>query len=399
MLNFPGRLFALLALLLAVPPAVSAEDIVIFAAEIPHSSIHGWRLMPDATAARGASLVTDDAGWSAIATPAASPAQYVDVTFRAEAATPYTLWLRLQAEGNSKWNDSIWVQFSDALADGSPVYPIGGTSALLVNLATDSGAASLDGWGWENTAYWLTQHSTVTFATSGTHTLRIQVREDGVRFDQIVLSSGTFLNRRPGTVSGDTAIVSRPAPSYVLTSLAPRDFNNYTPPTGPTLNAAGATIVMLSGAASTRAYYASASETIDIGSLGTGVGNDTSAHALNDAGVVVGVSTQSGTPRAFVWSRESGIRDLAPGHPGLTMSASGINNRGDVVGSMCCVGLGDPSAFVHTGGNLYNLNTLDVANASGWTLVAASLINDDGIIVGRGIRNGQYAVFILTPVK
>jgi predicted FMN-binding regulatory protein PaiB len=45
-----------------------------------------------------------------------APADYIDVTFTAEANTPYTLWLRVKALNNNKYNDSLWVQFSDALA-------------------------------------------------------------------------------------------------------------------------------------------------------------------------------------------------------------------------------------------------------------------------------------------
>jgi hypothetical protein len=94
--------------------------------------------------------------------------------------------------------------------NGSPVYPINGSSGLLVNLATDSGAASLNGWGWQNGAYWLNQATRLTFATSGTHTLRIQVREDGIQFDQIVLSPETYRTSPPGPVGGDTTIVPKP---------------------------------------------------------------------------------------------------------------------------------------------------------------------------------------------
>jgi len=101
----------------------------------------------------------------------------------------------------------VWVQFSDAQANGSPIYPLNSTVGLLVNLATDSTAGSLNNWGWQNAAYWLSQATTVTFATSGTHTLRIQVREDGVQFDQIVLSPGTYVSSPPGPVSGDSTIV------------------------------------------------------------------------------------------------------------------------------------------------------------------------------------------------
>ena len=68
----------------------------------------------------------------------------MDVTFNANAGTPYTLWLRMQALNNSKFNDSLWVQFSDALANGSSIYPMNTTSGLDVNLATDATGSSLN---------------------------------------------------------------------------------------------------------------------------------------------------------------------------------------------------------------------------------------------------------------
>jgi hypothetical protein len=111
---------------------------------------------------------------------------------------------------NSKYNDSVWVQFSDAQVGGVSVYPLNSTSALNVNLATDSTASGLNGWGWQNAAYWLSQTTTMTFASSGTHTMRIQVREDGVQMDQIVLSPTTYLSVAPGAVSRDSTIVPKP---------------------------------------------------------------------------------------------------------------------------------------------------------------------------------------------
>lgn len=187
-----------------------ASDVVIYANDIPASALHGaWTKAVDGTAAAGVALITPDNGVSNIPQALASPDHYVDVTFTAAANTPYTIWLRLQAAGNSKWNDSVWVQFSDAKAAGTGVYAIDSTSALLVNLATDSSATSLNGWGWQNGAYWLAQPTTVTFSDSPTHTLRIQVREDGVRFDQIVLSPVTFAGAAPGPLGGDHTIVPR----------------------------------------------------------------------------------------------------------------------------------------------------------------------------------------------
>ena len=88
--------------------------------------------------------------------------------------------------------------------------PLNSTSGLLVNLATDSTASSLSGWGWQNTAYWLSQATTITFPTTGTHTLRIQVREDGVQLDQIVLSPTTYVSSPPGPPTNDATIVPKP---------------------------------------------------------------------------------------------------------------------------------------------------------------------------------------------
>ena len=127
-----------------------------------------------------------------------------------DAGVPYTVWLRSQSLGNSKYNDSVWAQFSDARAGGSPIYPINSTSGLLINLATDAAATSLNGWGWTHGAYWLSQPVTLTFAASGVHTLRLQVREDGVQFDQVVLSPSTYLNTAPGPATADSTIVAKP---------------------------------------------------------------------------------------------------------------------------------------------------------------------------------------------
>ena len=154
--------------------------------------------------------MTSDLGVANTSGALAAPVDYVDVTFTAVAGTPYTLWLRLRALNNSKYNDSLFVQFSDAIAAGSPVYAINTTAGLAVNLATDSTGGSLQAWGWQNGAYWLSQATTVTFAASGTHTLRLQVREDGVQFDQLVLSPTTFLNTAPGPAGNDSTIVPKP---------------------------------------------------------------------------------------------------------------------------------------------------------------------------------------------
>ena len=183
-------------------------DVVVYASDVPAGNVHGtWSTISDATAAAGVALVTSNSGYTQTAGALVAPIDYVDVPFNAQAGVPYTFWIRLRALNNSKYNDSIWVQFSGALVGSSAAYPIGTTSGLLVNLATSS--LRPRGWGWTNEAYWLSQAATVTFATSGPQVVRIQVREDGVQFDQIVLSPDTYLNSAPGAASKDATIVPK----------------------------------------------------------------------------------------------------------------------------------------------------------------------------------------------
>jgi hypothetical protein len=191
--------------------ADNASDIVVYASDVGAEARHGsWTTAADATSPDAVKLTTPDSGYEALNQPLASPTHYADVAFTANAGTPYTLWLRLKATANSKWNDSVWVQFSDARVGGSPVYAMNSTSGLLVNLATDGTGNSLNGWGWANGAYWLSQPTTVTFGASGSQTLRVQLREDGVELDQIVLSPVTYLGAAPGPPTGDSTIVAKP---------------------------------------------------------------------------------------------------------------------------------------------------------------------------------------------
>jgi hypothetical protein len=189
--------------------AATSAEVVIYASDLAAAALHGsWTKANDTTAAAGVMASTPDAGWASTSVPLAQPTDYLDVTFNAQAGTPYTLWLRLQAGANSKYNESVWVQFSDALVNGAAAYPMNSTSALMVNLENCSGCG-VTGWGWQNTAYWLSQPTTVTFKTTGTHTMRIQVREDGVKLDQIVLSATKYRTTAPGGLKNDGTIVSK----------------------------------------------------------------------------------------------------------------------------------------------------------------------------------------------
>src|SRR5439155_6738029 len=121
--------------------------------------------------------------------------------------------------------------------NGPPAYQTNTANGLLVNLATDSTGSSLQGWGWANGAYWTPQTATVSFPTTGVHTIRVQVREYGVEVDQIVLSPGTYFNQTascpnacsgsPGLLTNDHTIVSKP-------NAAPGTPNSPSPASGAT---------------------------------------------------------------------------------------------------------------------------------------------------------------------
>jgi hypothetical protein len=194
----------------APPPPPPSPNITIYpgSRDLGSVALRGsWSVVSDSTAAGGAKLSTLNMGVANTNNALASPTDYFDVTFSATAGTAYTLWLRLKALNNDKFNDSVWVQFSDATAGGSAVYRMNMPEGLMVNLATDGSASSLNNWGWQNTAYWLSQPTRVTFSTTGTHTIRVQVREDGVQIDQIVLSPTQYASNPPGGPTNDSTIV------------------------------------------------------------------------------------------------------------------------------------------------------------------------------------------------
>jgi hypothetical protein len=188
--------------------ARAADDVVTYASDV--TTIRGnWSRGSDTTAAGGQRMTGADYGWSATNAALAAPNDYFEIPFTADAGTPYRVWVRMRATGDSKWNDSAWLQFNDAVtSSGGALYRIGTSGALLLNLEPCNGCGT-SGWGWSGGAYWLAQTTTVQFASGGTHTLRIQTREDGAQIDQVVLSPSTYMTRAPGGPTNDSTILPR----------------------------------------------------------------------------------------------------------------------------------------------------------------------------------------------
>jgi probable HAF family extracellular repeat protein len=142
---------------------------------------------------------------------------------------------------------------------------------------------------------------------------------------------------------------------------------------------------------------------IDLGTLPNG--RWSYAFAINDTGRAVGVGEVSdGSFRAVAWDAAqsdgvltsiSATQSLGALAPGQNSEALAVNNRGQVVGWSGFPGL-IPRAFVWQSGIMMDLNALIPAN-SGWILLRATSINDEGQIVGEGLQDGLRRVFLLTP--
>lgn len=174
-----------------------------------------WQVVNDpAGSSYGRVVRHADAGAPKLQTPLASPKDYFEMGFIADPTQEYKLWLRLKADNNYWGNDSVFVQFTGAKdAAGNPIYEIGTTSALAVNLEECSGCG-VSGWGWEDDGWGGVNVSGVTlrFPEGGPQTIRIQTREDGVSVDAVVLSSEKYRTARPGTAKDDSTTLHHQGP-------------------------------------------------------------------------------------------------------------------------------------------------------------------------------------------
>jgi len=65
------------------------------------------------------------------------------------------------------------------------------------------------GWGWQDNGYgYGVFGSELVFAHAGTHTIRVQTREDGLAIDQIVLSASRYMHAAPGALINDSTVLT-----------------------------------------------------------------------------------------------------------------------------------------------------------------------------------------------
>jgi hypothetical protein len=185
----------------------ATDEIVLDASDID-GAFGDWSVVADDV--HGSILTQPDRGAPKVETAATHPSNWFSFTFTAEAGKPYHLWVHGRAQGDSWRNDSIYAQFSDSVdASGNPIYRIGTTSATWVSLEECSGCG-VQGWGWQDNQYGARGDlgPDIYFATSGTHTIKFQTREDGFDIGQVVLSARAYLRTAPGGNMNDPTIVT-----------------------------------------------------------------------------------------------------------------------------------------------------------------------------------------------
>lgn len=206
-----GLVMAMLATLAGGTAA--AQDVVVTAATGTRAG--KWAVASDTTASTGKVMRHIDAGAPKLSTALASPADYFEVTFYAEAGKAYRVWMRGRAQSDFWGNDSVHIQFDKSVtSSGSATWRIGTTSSMVWNLEDCSGCG-LSGWKWQDNGWGSATAlgPKVYFSSTGTQRMRIQTREDGLSLDQIVLSASTYASTKPTGILGSSGTEALPSTS------------------------------------------------------------------------------------------------------------------------------------------------------------------------------------------
>lgn len=204
-------------------------------------------------------------------------------------------------------------------------------------------------------------------------------------------SGNTQVPRTPYDVSPDgnivLGVISSTDQGYRWTSsgttFIPGLTNSYSPASG--MNSDGSIIVGQSRSASGNyvAYrWTAATGTVAL-TTGVGAASNSAGNAVSDDGsIIVGFTLQQGSGVAAFWTAASGWRPMVSN--GDFGSAQGLTPDGSIA-----VGSSANRAFIwdpeHGLRNLQNLLTTNGINLTGWNLIGAVDISDDGqTILGYG---------------
>ena len=180
----------------------AAADVIVYASELPRRALSEFSFWDDPASPGGKLVGTPNTGDELDPPPENDP----HVTFQVEVqqGVPYRCWIHMKVgapKGKSTAN-MFWVQFSDAVDEANREVLKPRTGSYL----TASGPAR-EGWAWvgcdlEGAG---PSKSLVRFGKSGEVTVRLQAGQEGVGFDQFLLSPERFLEQPPSE-----AVVRKP---------------------------------------------------------------------------------------------------------------------------------------------------------------------------------------------
>ena len=128
--------------------------------------------------------------------------------------------------------------------------------------------------------------------------------------------------------------------------------------------------------------------------------NGALAFDVSEAGHVVGSSMMNqGSGRPFIWSDADGIQEIPLPSGTSQGGARGVNSDGWVVGTASNA---FAVPYLYDGTQTYRVADL-IPGGTGWDLdmntsSSALSINDDGVIVGTGVLNGEVRAYAMIPV-
>lgn len=120
------------------------------------------------------------------------------------------------------------------------------------------------------------------------------------------------------------------------------------------------------------------------------------AVAINNQGKILINERGGGQNRPFLW-QNGHLRTLPPLHQDTGCTAAALNDAGEAVG-VSAPYMSTPHALLWRGGHVYDLNTL-LPPRSGWILESATGINARGQIVGSGKYHGKLHAYLLNPLR
>jgi len=123
------------------------------------------------------------------------------------------------------------------------------------------------------------------------------------------------------------------------------------------------------------------------------------AKEFNNEGIVIGTVSSKTSSMACVLV--NGNRKLLPlpSYPVISTQAVSINNLGEIVGYYLKSKYTNPIGCLWIGEKFIDLNSIIITNNSKVEIISPIQINDRSQIIANGYYNGEWANFMLNPIK